>query len=183
MVALENPTAQKRGLVHVQYEVGQTKPDTKDICSSSAKVSGYEVDLEYAQNGNMLADVLPVRMVGIHFCYDDIRLRLASSLFSVLRLSSQLRFKFHYGMLSKSSFLNTNILNLYVVATYLSSALSVSKSLLSAISQTNTACCCMLPCFIYHRKRRRMFICIDDLRHCERRGANRFEWHDPDGRL
>ena len=98
MVALESPTAQKRGLVHVQYGVGQTKSDTNDSDKKAAVISGYEVDLEFAQNGNLLADVLPVRVSSIHFCYDDVRLRIALSVFSVLRLPSQLRFKLHYGM-------------------------------------------------------------------------------------
>ena len=97
MVALENANAQKRGLVHIQYEVGKATAAATTPHSDDGSSSGIETSLEQFRYSRMFADALPMRYVAVHFCYDDPAARLALSLFSALSQSMRLRFKFHYG--------------------------------------------------------------------------------------
>ena len=84
MNALEDEEVQKKGFVIVGYYVGSQGTDRHFR--------------EVMKHGRMLQDALPHRTPGVHFCFDDPRLRpLALFVQNVMSKDYRLRFRIHYG--------------------------------------------------------------------------------------
>jgi hypothetical protein len=84
MATLEDEEAQIRGLVDIIYCVG---------------MAGMESNFSQlmTEGGHILND-LPFRIVGLHFCYNDIRLKPALSLIQMIcARQTRLRFRTHFG--------------------------------------------------------------------------------------
>ena len=84
MATLENEDAQIHGIVDINYCVG---------------LSSFEKQFpELMKEGGQILNMLPYRIVGLHFCYDDVRLRPALNFVQMIcARHTRLRIKFHYG--------------------------------------------------------------------------------------
>ena len=87
MSALENDIdLQRKGIVHVAYDVGCRISDHSQKFTDVAMKSHY------------LRDGVPYRLVAFHYCYDDPAVRTTLSLLrSVSGTSFRLHFRDHYG--------------------------------------------------------------------------------------
>jgi hypothetical protein len=86
MVALQDQETQQNGLVMVGFNTGKDRV----------------VDRPAAWAIQKIMKVLPMRMVGIHFCYDDFKIRPMMSLaMLVMGAHRRVRFRAHYGKMQE----------------------------------------------------------------------------------
>ena len=84
MAMLEDESAQKKGIVMLQYLVGRAETHPKF--------------LDLFKYSNLLTEGLPFRVAGVHFCYDLRELR--PFMFLAQQVASRdyrVRFRAHYG--------------------------------------------------------------------------------------
>jgi hypothetical protein len=85
MNAMEDEETQRKGLVTISYAVGADK--------------NVPLQSETLNKSGNLAMALPVRIVAMHYCYDDPRLNERISKFKlVVGTHTRLRFRVHFGM-------------------------------------------------------------------------------------
>jgi hypothetical protein len=85
MSLLEDEEAQRKGVVAIFYNVGIDK-------------FASMLDSSLMRNGTKSMESLPLRLTGIHYCYDDARLLPALSISQlVIRRQGRLRLRVHYG--------------------------------------------------------------------------------------
>lgn len=85
MVALEDPETQRNGIVMVGLNTGKDRNMNRSAAWAVQK----------------LARLLPMRLVGIHFCYDDfMMLPMMSLAMLVMGASRRVRFRAHYGKMT-----------------------------------------------------------------------------------
>jgi hypothetical protein len=82
MTALEDPETQKAGLVLVGYNMGEKRA----------------MDRQAVWAIQRLRKVLPMRVVGMHYCYDDFKFRpMMTVAMLVMGAMNRVRFRAHYG--------------------------------------------------------------------------------------
>jgi hypothetical protein len=82
MTALEDSDTQKSGIVLVGYNMGEMRL----------------VDRPAVWAIQRLRKVLPMRVVGMHYCYDDFKMRpMMSIAMLVMGATGRVRFRAHYG--------------------------------------------------------------------------------------
>jgi hypothetical protein len=81
MTALEDVQVQRSGVVALIYNVG-----TKSV------------DYELLRNSPKLMESLPFRVVSVHYCYSDVRIRPAMALIQAnIGTEGRVRFRAHFG--------------------------------------------------------------------------------------
>ena len=82
MTAIHDESTQKNGLVFVGYNMGKNRI----------------VDRTMAWNVSQLRKVLPMRITGVHYCYDDFKMRPMITVATlVMGTTNRVRFRSHYG--------------------------------------------------------------------------------------
>jgi hypothetical protein len=82
MAALEDENTQKAGMVIVGYNMGPKRA----------------LDRQAVWGIQKLRRVLPMRVVGMHYCYDDFKMRPMMTLaMLVMGSHGRMRFRAHYG--------------------------------------------------------------------------------------
>lgn len=82
MFALKDEETQKRGVVGVAYNVGREHTKDREAVWKAAKI----------------VSILPIRFMGVHYCFDDENLRLLFSLaMFVFNKNARIRCRLHCG--------------------------------------------------------------------------------------
>mmetsp|Transcript_19560 Transcript_19560/g.36480 ORF Transcript_19560/g.36480 Transcript_19560/m.36480 type:complete len:489 (+) Transcript_19560:119-1585(+) len=82
MFALQDVETQKRGIVGLVYNIGAGKSTDREAVWKAAKI----------------VSILPVRFTGIHYCYDDEKIRLLFGLaMFVFNKNARIRCRLHFG--------------------------------------------------------------------------------------
>ena len=80
----DDEDVQKRGFINISYHVRSKTMDPPAI--------------GILRNLHLMADALPIRLAGVHYCYDNPQLRpIALLIQHALGKDSRLRFRAHYG--------------------------------------------------------------------------------------
>lgn len=88
-------TAQRRGLVHIQYEVSSAAGNAVD-----GKVhddDDYRLPREIYTYGPLLNASLPMRVIAMHYCYDKAGMQPAMKFLRLIGSNIRCRFREHYG--------------------------------------------------------------------------------------
>ena len=98
-------TAQRRGMIHIQYEVSSAMNKADSDGKSIHNDDGYRMPRELYMYGPLMASSIPVRLAAIHYCYDNINVMPAMRFLRLIGSNLRCRLREHYGASSSICFL------------------------------------------------------------------------------